>query len=483
MFEKLKTTPVGWETDSKERKSYYIYFAGQNMIYTLVSTYLVTYLMFQGVNLAKAGTIMLLVKVWDAVNDAIFGVIFDSVKFKSGKKYLPWLRISTVLIPLSTILLFLIPKSSGETLKLIWFAVAYICWDTAYTLCDVPIYGVITSMTKNMDERNGMLSYKSIWGGVGTAIATLIASVLVSEGVGSNYSVVAIIISVGALITMIPVLYHVKERFNSVDEESFTIKRMFTYLFKNKYLLIYYIGFFFYSAFNVSASFNLFVSYYIFKNELFALVVGAIGVVPQLIFSLLIPKMLKKFDKTKLMMLCNILNCILSVAIWLIGRENIYVYIVLSTLRAIPMGIYGVLMFMFTPDCAEYGKYTSGIEATGITFAIQTFMVKLTAAISGALGMFLLGLKATGWVSVEVENFEELSNSGITQSAHALDVLWFIYIMVPALGCLIALIIWNFYKLSDKDVQIMADCNAGKINRNQAERKLNNIRKKHRRHR
>ncbi len=472
MFKKLSTTPLGWETDNIERKSYYIYFVGQNMIYTLVSTFLVTYLMFQGVNLAKAGTIMLLVKVWDAVNDAIFGVIFDSVKFKSGKKYLPWLKISTVLIPLSTFLLFLIPKSSGETLKLVWFAVAYICWDTAYTLCDVPIYGVITSMTKNMDERNCMLSYKSIWGGVGTAVTTLIASVLVSEKVNSNYTVVAIITSVFALVTMIPVLYNIKERFNSVDEETFTIKKMFRYLFKNKYLLIYYIGFFFYSAFNVSASFNLFVSYYIFNNELFALVVSAIGVAPQLIFSLFIPKMLKKIDKTKLMMLSNILIIVLSVVIWLVGKEHIAIYIVLSTLRAIPMGIYGVLMFMFTPDCAEYGKYTSGIEANGITFAIQTFMVKLTAAISGALGMFLLGLKSTGWVSVEVENFQELSTSGITQSAHALDVLWFVYVMVPAIGGLIAVVIWKFYKLNDKDVQIMSDCNANKISREEAEKLL-----------
>ena len=368
--------------------------------------------------------------------------------------------------------MFLIPKSSGETLKLVWFAVAYICWDTAYTLCDVPIYGVITSMTKNMDERNSMLSYKSIWGGVGTAITTLLANVLVSQKVNSNYSVVAVVVCIFAVATMVPVLFYIKERYNSVDEEAFTIRKMFSYLFKNKYLLIYYIGFFFYSALNVSAAFNIFVSYYIFNNELFALVVGAIGVAPQLIFSLLVPRMLKKIDKTKLMMLCNILNVVLSVIIWLVGKQNIIVYIVLSTLRAIPLGIYGVIMFMFTPDCAEYGKYTSGIEANGITFAIQTFMVKLTAAISGALGMFLLGLKSTGWISIEVENFQELSSSGVTQSAHALDVLWFIYVIVPAIGSLLGLIVWKFYKLNDKDVQIMADCNAEKITREDAEKLL-----------
>ena len=139
MFEKLKQTPAGWQAGSKERKSYYVYFAGQNAIYHLISTFLTTYLMFQGVDLAKSATIMLAVKIWDAINDAVFGVIFDAVKFKSGKKYLPWIKISTVLTPLATLLLFCIPASSGETTKLLWFAVAYIIWDTVYTLCDVPI--------------------------------------------------------------------------------------------------------------------------------------------------------------------------------------------------------------------------------------------------------------------------------------------------------------------------------------------------------
>lgn len=83
--------------------------------------------------------------------------------------------------------------------------------------------------------------------------------------------------------------------------------------------------------------------------------------------------------------------------------------------------------------------------------------------------MFLLGLKSTGWITVEVQSFEELQTLGIQQSQHALDVLWFSYVMVPAIGCLIAYIIWRFYKLNDKDVQVMTDCNTGKITRDEAE--------------
>ena len=165
----------GWSTQPTERGSYYSYFAGQNMIYTLFNTCLTTYLLFLGIDPIKSASIMLIVKVWDAVNDTLFGAIFDSIKFKSGKKYLPWLRVSTILIPLTTILTFVIPRASSETVKLVWFAVAYILWDTAYTLCDVPIFGILTSMSQSIDERNTIQSYKSIatYAGVGINIENM----------------------------------------------------------------------------------------------------------------------------------------------------------------------------------------------------------------------------------------------------------------------------------------------------------------------
>ena len=154
----LLATPEGWTTEPGERISSYSYFAGQNMIYTLFNVCLTTYLLFLGIDPIKSATVMLIVKVWDAVNDTLFGVIFDSIKFKSGKKYIPWIRVSTILIPIATILTFIIPSNASEGVKLGWFAIAYILWDTAYTLCDVPIFGVLTSMSQSVDERNSIQS-------------------------------------------------------------------------------------------------------------------------------------------------------------------------------------------------------------------------------------------------------------------------------------------------------------------------------------
>ena len=73
---------------------------------------------------------------------------------------------------------------------------------------------------------------------------------------------------------------------------------------------------------------------------------------------------------------------------------------------------------------------------------------------------------------VEVESFKELEEAGITQSVHALDSLWFFYVFVPTIGCILAWITWEFYRLKDKDVQIMADCNSGLISREEAEQMI-----------
>lgn len=468
--EKVNKNPL-WQTTNKERKSYYIYFTGQNMIYTLVTTILTTALLFQGIDVEKAAGITLLIKIWDAVNDAIFGCIFDKVRFRSGKKFIPWLKISLIAIPVSTVLLFSIPKDGSEAFKLAWYAITYILWDTAYTLCDVPIYGMVTAMTERLDERTALQSYKSIWGGAGSGLSTILATVLAGEGIGFSYSTVSIIIAVVALITMSFICKNCVERCGGEQDEAFTVRKMFKYLFSNKNLLVYYSGIFFYSGANITGLMTLVVSFYLFNSSLFSLIVMALSAVPALIFSLLVPKMVEKFDKMKIFMFCGIITIALSIVMWLLGYSNTWLIVALYVIRAVPQSIMGVMMFMFTPDCAEYGKFKSGIEAKGITFSIQTFMTKLTGAISSALYLFLLGV--IKWKDVSAaENFDQLKEMGITQTPETLDGLWFLFIMVPAIGVALGCVFWAFYKLRDHDVQLMTDANNGKITREEALEKL-----------
>lgn len=468
-----------WQTTKLERKSYYTYFFGQNMIYNMIAGYLTTFLLLIGVDPVKSAAVMLAVKVWDAVNDAVFGVIFDKFKFKGENKYIPWLKIACATTPLATIAIFIIPNAASETVKLIWFALAYIIWDTAYTICDVPAFGIITAMTSNIEERNTILSLKGITGGVGSALTTVLVTLLISEFVGLDYGPVSIIVAIVAMATMFPVCKYCQERNKTVDEEQFTVRRMLKYVISNKYLLVYYLGYIFYSGAQTYNSLHMIMAYYIYKNSLASLITGTVAALPQLFMALLVPKIIRKMDKTTLFKISAVATIVLSFLI-LPTRSNFVLFVVTYMLRSIPLGIIGVLSFTFTPDCAEYGQYTTGTEAKGITFAIQTFAVKLAAAISGSMGLALLGwfgfktkFEING-VLTEVGNFEDLDaiNAIAQQTSEALDGLWFTYNIVPIIGLVIALVIWAFYKLNDKDVQVMADCNVGKITKSEAEKLL-----------
>lgn len=468
----MKNKHPGYMTTQKERLSYWTYFVGQNIYYNITAAFISTYLAMQGISLVKVAAVLLIVKIWDAINDPIFGYIFDKVKFKSGQKSLPWLRIAVLLIPIVTIVLFAIPSGLSETGKLIWFGVAYVLWDTVYTLTDVPAYAMLNTMTDNLQERNMLLSVNRVFSGGGVVLYGVVLNLLISEQVGMSATLAVAIMAIFSAITMVPLCVNCKERnYNPDDEdESFSFRQMFRYLGKNKYLLTYYAGYMATDALKTSGAVLLFVAFYLFGHSMYSILLNILNMVPGVFAAMAMPTLLKKYDKFKTLFVLNIVNILLGLVIYFAGYGNKSFFLVMTCIRTIPMSVVGILAFMFTPDCAEYGQYKSGISAKGITFAIQTFSVKITGAVSSSLALFLLG--CFNWVSVEAESFEELAAMGIQQSTQALNGLWIVYALIPVIGMIISTFFYLGYKLNDKDVQIMAKCNSGEITREEAERQL-----------
>ena len=274
-------------------------------------------------------------------------------------------------IPVVTIAVFTIPSGFGETGKLVWFAVAYLLWDTIYTLTDVPAYSMLNTMTDNLSERNLLLSVNRVFSGAGYLLCVVVMPLLI----GRSYAFAVIVLSIFSALTMVPLCVFCKERNYdpAKDEGDFSFRQMFTYLRNNKYLLTYYGGYMATDALKTSAATTLFVSFFLFGSELYSILLNLLGMVPGVIAAMLMPTILKKLDKFKVLFWCNIVNIILGFVIYFLGYENQTLFLVLTCIRAVPLCLVGVLAFMFTPDCAEYGEYKSGISAKGITFAIQKF--------------------------------------------------------------------------------------------------------------
>ena len=454
-----KPNKKGYMTTGGERASYGLYFVGQNIFYIFIYFYLATFFLDVGIGAYAVSFTLLIVKVWDAVNDPIFGGIVDRIRFKKGK-FIPWLRISLIFIPLTTIFIFAIPSGLPEGAKVAWAVIGYILWDTAYTICDVPIFGLVTTMTDNQNERTSIMAIGRVCAMVASAIVA-IGVPYFREAIGGWLPTI-ILLSVIAVITMVPVCFKAKERIQPkvTSEEGTSFKEMFKYLRSNKYLLIFYIALFVGYASNIQSTISLIFARECLGNESIQSLFSLASMIPAIILGMFIPTISKKVDKFHLYFWSMVASAALGLITYFVGYQNLTAFLVLSFLRGVPLGVYTITMFMFTPDCAEYGHYKTGINATGITFAIQTFSVKLMTAVATALGTFCLGL--IGYVKGE----------GAIQAAGFADKLWTVFAIIPTIGMIISVFILLGYKLRDKDVAVMAKYNAGEITREEADAQI-----------
>lgn len=448
------------EVTGKERVSYVLFFLGQNIFYLLTYMYMNTYFTDVGIPAAAVGVIVLIVKIWDAVNDPIFGGLVDKMHLKGGK-FVPWLRIAVPVLLIANVALFAIPISIAPGIKIIWAILTYCLWSVGYTMNDVPIFGLITTITSNQDERTSL----NASGRIAALVAALVISIIIPvfRGMIGGWTSTVLILSVIGALLMLPIGFTAKERVQATEkQESFSFKEMFQYLISNKYLLIFYVAFMIFGALNIGSSWGLYIARYCLGNESIMSITSIISILPSVILGVFVPMLCRKVDKFKLFYGTVVATFILSIVRWIIGYSNITAYIVASFLVALPTGLNSILTYMFTPDCAEYGHYKTGKSYPGITFATQTFFAKMQSAVLSAVAAFALGF--TGFIegesAVQVEGFAER--------------LWNVSCILPIIGFGIAMLLLHFYKLNDHDVALMTKANNGKITREEAEAQMKN---------
>lgn len=454
----MKKHKTGWLTSKGERLSYYLFFAGQLIFNTIVMSYVLTLLLNNGVNEVLAGAIILAPKIWDAVNDTLFGFIVDKVRFKGGR-FLPWIKLSAILMPIATIFLFSVPETMSVTGKCIWIVIGYILWDTSYTISDTPIYALSTSMTNNMDERTTILSLRGVTGAIGGLLAAVIIPLLYGQnGANLGWSVTAIVVSVIGFVCMLPVAFLAKERFDGEKEEEASFKDLFTALLQNKNLfVIISVRFLFLLTYTVQVLNPIFCEY-VMGNETIASLLALLISVPSIVLSVVLPMLCRRFDKVNMLVVFMVIFAVPSVLQYFVGYESMAIFLLITTIRAIGYAGFTALIFMFIPDCIEYGQYTTGQRNAGTSFCLQTFVSKLNSAVISSLTAFIIA--AMGFSAT---NVTPQGKSGV----------WFTYTIFSAIGSIIAIpILLKFYTLRDKDVKEMIACNNGEITKEECEKRL-----------
>lgn len=114
-------------------------------------------------------------------------MLVDKLHLKNGK-FLPFIRFGNFLLPVATVLLFAIPGGLSAGWKLFWAFAAYLLYDVAYTMCDVPSYAMTSVMTDQVQERVSIMSRATVMGSV-MMLAVMIAGPQLYPTIGAiSYS-------------------------------------------------------------------------------------------------------------------------------------------------------------------------------------------------------------------------------------------------------------------------------------------------------
>ena len=389
---------------SREKYSYGIGAYGKDLACGIVYTFLMIYFTdVVGINPAFVGTLFLMARLWDAINDPIMGMIVDNTRSRFGK-FRPWIFIGTILNSVVLFLLFRKPDLEGTSLYL-YYSVMYILWGMTYTIMDIPYWSMIPTLATTKEDREKISVVPRIFASLGGLTVTTFGIALVNKlGNGNQikgFEYFALGIVIIFIISTIVTCINVKEKTQvQVNNEKVNIKQAFNILKQNDQLLVF-IGIVL--AYNLAMQLAGGAAIYYFKyvagkESLFSL--SSFFKVEEIVGLMLFPVVTRKIGRQQVFRMATILPMFGLITLFisgLIAPQSILFISVSAVLLNLGSGFLLGSTTVMLADIVDYGEYKLGSRNESIIFSAQTLLVKLASALSGWL--IGVGLSLIGYVA------------------------------------------------------------------------------------
>lgn len=390
---------------AKNRWTFGLGTIGRDMLYTLVSMYLLFY-MTEVVNLDDATmwwiTIVLLAaRVFDAVNDPIMGAIVDNTRSKHGKfkPYIAWGALGTAVI---TVLMFADLKFTGIA-YVVFFAVLYLLWDVAFTANDIGYWSMLPSLSLDQKEREKIGAIARICANVGLFVvvgAIMPLTGWLGDAFGSDmkgwfvFALACAVIMVGGQAITV---FGVREpRLAAEPQENASLRDLGRAIFKNDQLMFTAISMSLFTiGYSITTSFGTYYFKYVYGDENMYSIFGVVLGVAQILALAIFPLFSKKWNRKVLYTLGTVL-VLLGYAVFFFVPDGVIALFGLMLDPMVFIGTAGMLLFigqafiqllmlMFLADSIEYGQWKLGRRSESVTFALQPFINKIGAAVANAV--------------------------------------------------------------------------------------------------
>lgn len=233
----------------------------------------------------------------------------------------------------------------------------------------------------------------------------------------------------------------VKER-HVVEQEVPSLKQILNAVSGNKYLLMFILAFVFIGGSNFAFTLMPYIARDVFNDPSLSSLFLFAMIGPAMLASPLVPIGIRKIGKIATFAWATVALIVLSLITWFVGHQHIEIFVALTMIKAIALGVTLVMPSIFIADCIEYGYIQSGKRLEAVSFATQTFANKATTAVGGAIAMGYLAM--VGFI-------QTTGGAVVQQPPQVIQGMWDVLNLGHAIGAAIGLVIFLLgYKLTDQ---------------------------------
>ncbi len=382
---------------------------GRDACYALFNLYLLSFVLFTKnlttAQFASISIIIIVSRLFDAFNDPFMGGVVENTRTRWGK-FKPWQFIGAILTGVVVIAVFNVPLDGWAFIG--FLACAYFLFSITFTMNDISYWGMMPSLTSNLNDRNKLTSFSSICASIGGGAAGLLIPILTTGPLAINgsavigYRVTSVVFALLMIGFQMFSVFGVKEKPLNIKEEKkpkLTLKQIFSILFKNDQLmwaavvlLIFCIGT------NVVGG-GLSMSYLYFEfgyNGLLLTLSGVGFAITSTIFTLIYPMLAKKFKKEHLFM-STVIAMVVGYGLYLVcglviptsaGMIKFGALMACGLITGYAQGFW-MMMVIYVANTVEYNELKTGTREEGLIFSVRPLISKLGSALMQGLVMLV----------------------------------------------------------------------------------------------
>ncbi|MBP3648738.1 MAG: MFS transporter, partial [Clostridia bacterium] len=376
---------------------------GCNMSFALKGTMAIFWTQFMKLDLWYS-LLLIVVQVWDAINDPLIGSIIDADKRQYKRnKFLSYIWFGSIGLIIGGACCFLPFPNAPTWAKMIIFIAGYVVWDAFYTIANVPYGSLLSLISKEPADRASLSAWRSVGSIAGNMLPMVILPFIIYDAnnnlIGERVFLAALIMGALGFLCFQFMIRNTEIReeveVQLDDAPKFNVIKAMGNFLKNRPAVgatLAAVGMFIGMQGGTTAVTVLFQSY--FKNVQASGIAQMFAMIPIFVFTPLARKMVVKYGKQELATfgaIVSIVASLLMLALPMTGdNKGMIIYILCQLINSLGLGIYSTVSWAMMGDAIDYNEWKHGTREEGTVYALHSFFRKLAQGVGPAIVLVIM---------------------------------------------------------------------------------------------